>query len=125
MVWLRANLDTQDKSLVSKLWCVVCKQYKSRICGIRSFSRAWIEGSANHKTSNITDHANSEPHKAAMMHFRKDQAQRQNEPVTSYSPIAQSLLSSSLEPAVRDRVKKKFDITGKRARPFLIVSSNS
>ena len=120
MTWLH---DGQDKSLVSTLWCAICRQYETRICGHKNFSQAWIDGSSNHKTSNITDHANSEPHKAAMMYFRKDQAKSRNEPVTSYSPIAHSLLSSaSMVPAVRERIKKKFDISfvvAKEHIPFL------
>ena len=54
MGWLRAEMDDQDKSLVSTLWCVVCRQYVNKICWIKNFSRVWIEGSSNHKTSNIT-----------------------------------------------------------------------
>ena len=122
LAWLRADMDAQDKSLVSMLWCVVCRQYQTRICRFKNFSRAWINGSSNHKTSNITDHVNSDPHKAAMMYFRKDQAKSRNEPITSYSPIARSLLSSSIDPAVREQVKKKFDISfvlAKEHIPFL------
>ena len=112
MTWLHAEVDKRDKTLVSTLWCVVCREYEARISGHKNFSRVWIDGSSNHKTSNITDHANSEPHKAAMMYFRKDQARSRNEPVTTYSPIARSLLSSaSMDPAVRERVQKKFDIS--------------
>ena len=111
MGWLHAEMDDQDKSLVSTLWCVVCRQYENKICGIKNFSKAWIEGSSNHKTSNITDHAKSEPHKTVMMYFRKDQAKGRNEPITSYSPIAHGLLPSSMDPAVRERVKKKFGIS--------------
>ena len=56
--------------------------------------------------AHITDHANSGPHKAAVMYFHKDQAKSRNEPITSYSPITSSLLSSSVDLAVRKRVKK-------------------
>ena len=123
LTWLRAEMDDQDKSLVSTLWCAVCGQYETRICGLKNVSRAWISGSSNHKTSNITDDANSEPHKAAMMCYRKDQAKSRNEPITSYSPIANSLLSlSAMDPAVKERVKKKFDICfvlAKEHIPFL------
>ena len=68
---LCAEMDDQGKSLVSTLWCVVCRQYETRICGPKNFSRAWTNSSSNHtcKTSNITDHANSEPHKVAMCIF--------------------------------------------------------
>ena len=55
---LRADMDDQDKSIVSTLWCVVCRKYETRTCRLKKFSRAWIDGSSNHKTSNITDHAN-------------------------------------------------------------------
>ena len=66
---LHAEMDDQGKSLVSTLWCVVCRQYETRICGPKNFSRAWTISSSDHKTSNITDHANSEPHDTAMMYL--------------------------------------------------------
>lgn len=87
MVWLCAELDSQDKSLVSTLSCAVCQKHVSRICGIKNFSRAWIDGSTNHKTSNITDHANSEQHKVATMEYRKDQAKKRNEPKIAIAPL--------------------------------------
>ncbi len=103
--------DQQDTSLVSTLWCSICRQYENGISSLKNFSRAWIDGSSNHKTSNVSDHANSDSHKAAMILLRKEQAKARNEPITSYSPIARSLLSNSMNPAVRERVKKKFDIS--------------
>ena len=62
-------MDDQDKSIVSTLWCAICRQYETRICGLKTFSRAWINGSSNHKMSNISSHTNSEPHKTAMMYL--------------------------------------------------------
>ena len=50
--WLRAEIDDQDKSLVSVLGCVDCQQYETRMCGLRNFSRAWTNSSSSHKTSN-------------------------------------------------------------------------
>lgn len=109
MVWLRAEIDSQDKSLVSTLYCAICREHASRICGVKSFSRAWIEGSSNHKTSNIADHAKSEPHKRAMTLHHKSLAIARNEPITSYCPIARSFVSSSaMDSSVKERVKKKF-----------------
>ena len=63
--------------------------------------------------SNITNHAKSKPHKTAMMYmyFHRDQAKSRNMPITSYSPVAHSILSSSMDPAVREQVKKTFDIS--------------
>ena len=69
VAWLRAEIDDQDKSLVSTLQCIVCRQYETRMCGPKNFSRARTNSSSNHKKSNITDNTNSEPHKAAMMYF--------------------------------------------------------
>ena len=82
----------------------------------------WIDGSTNHKTSNVTDHANSAQHILAMSYFHREQAKGRNEPITSYSPIARSLLSSSMDPAVREKIKKKFEINfvlAKEHMPFL------
>ena len=35
MTWLRCDIDQQKKSLVSTLWCDVCRRYEQRICGLR------------------------------------------------------------------------------------------
>ena len=106
LTWLQTDMDDDDRSLVTTLWCAVCRKHEPRICWQKNFSRAWIEGSTNQKTSNITDHANSEQHKSAMALLRKDQAKSKNKQVTSYSPIAHSLLSTGLNPAVREQMKK-------------------
>ena len=103
---------------MAKLWCNVCRKYESNIRGLKNFSRAWLEGSGNHKTSSIVDHATSEQHKVAMMRLRRDQA-KESEPIVSYSPIARSLMT--MDTTVRERVKKKFDISyvlAKESMPF-------
>jgi len=103
MAWLRTDMDDQDKSIfVSTLRCFVCLKYETRKCGLKNFSRVWIDGSSNHKMGNITDHTNNEQHKSAMMYLRKDQAKSRNEPISSHSPIARSLLLSPMDPAVRE-----------------------
>ena len=110
MTWLRCTVDSSDKSLVATLWCEVCRKYERRIDSKKNFSRAWIDGSTNHKTSNVVDHASSEQHKAAMALLCREQAKNASEPVTSYSTIARCLHNPSMDPAVRERIKKKFDI---------------
>ena len=70
----------------------------------------------------ITDHANSEPHKVAMVEYRKDQAKKRNEPITSYSTIARSLMSSPMDQSVREQVKRKFDISFVIAKEHLPFS---
>ena len=48
--WLRCNEDDEEKSLVSVLWCVVCCKYELKIVGHKNFSRAWSDGSTNHRS---------------------------------------------------------------------------
>ena len=45
MVWLHCDIDDQEKSLVSALWCSVCCKYEMKITGHKNISRAWIDGS--------------------------------------------------------------------------------
>ena len=58
--WLRC--ETNDNTLVEKLWCHACRKYESSITGMKNFSSTWIKGSTNQKTSNVVDHATSEQH---------------------------------------------------------------
>ena len=67
--WLRCDLE-RDKHHVASLYCAVCKKYEHSLQSLKSFSRAWITGSTNHKVSNVLDHANSEVHKVAMTRKR-------------------------------------------------------
>lgn len=106
--WLRCTPDPQDSSLVYMLTCSVCQKYESSICSLRNFSSAWITGSVNHRTSNFTDHAQSDQHKTAMMKLRTDQARASSESITSYSSIARCLLR--MDETVKDQLRKKFDI---------------
>ena len=77
-------MDEEDRPVISILWCIVYRKYEGRIWGQKNFSTAWINGSANHKTSNITDHACSEQHKSAMALFCKDQAKSKHKYTLSY-----------------------------------------
>ena len=106
--WLCCDVDEGDKSLVGLLWCSVCRRFEERIRGVKNFSNVWITGSTNHKSSNVLDHARSEQHKAAMGRLRVEQATAAKAPVTTYAPIARSLLT--IDKTVQDKVKKKFDI---------------
>ena len=94
-----ADMDEEDRSIVSTLWCVICQKYEGRVCEQKNFSKAWIDGSTNHKTSNVTNHACSKQHKSAMALFRMDQAKSKHEPITTYSPIARSVLSMAMNPS--------------------------
>ena len=52
----------------------------------------------------------SEQHKAAMACLTEERAQSAKLPMASYAPIASSL-QSTLDPAAKEKVMKKFDIT--------------
>ena len=70
--WLRCDVCKDDKTVVEVLWCEACRKYEDRITSMKNFSKAWISGSSNQKTSNIVDHATSEQHRAAMIRVRAD-----------------------------------------------------
>ena len=103
--WLRCDKDKNDKSVVSTLWCEVCRQYENKICSFKNFSKSWIEGSGNHRTSNVVDHATSGQHSAAMNFLRIDQAKERREPLAAVAPIVNSLLK--LDDASRERLRRK------------------
>ena len=102
------DVSQEDKTVVEELWCEACRKYEDRITGMKHFTRAWISGSSNQKTSNIVDHATSEQHCAAMIRLRTDAAKVSNLLLISYSTIARSLLV--MDDAMLGRMKKKFDI---------------
>ena len=117
--WLKCDIDTDDKTLVSSLWCQACRKHERSITGMKNFSRAWVVGSSNQRTRNIVDHAKSEQHRSAMSLISTEAAKASNLPITSYSPIAHCLLI--IDDTTRLRLKKKFDISyllAKEGMPF-------
>ena len=73
----------------------------------RTFPGLGLLASYNHKTSNITDHAPSDQNHAVMMKEHAAVAKATNQPVTTYSPIAASLMV--MDDAVKTKMKMKFD----------------
>ncbi len=55
--WLRCDVSKEDKTVIEMLWCEACRKHEDGITGMKNFSKAWITGSSNQKTSNIVDHA--------------------------------------------------------------------
>ena len=102
---VRARADGDDKERVATLWCQACRTHERSITSMKNFSRAWIVGSTNQKTSNIIDHATCEQHRCAMSRVHADAAKASSLPITSYSPIARSLLV--MDDTTRDRMRKK------------------
>ena len=105
LLWLQCTKDRSDSSLVSTLWCDVCRQYEAKITGMRNFSLAWITGSTNHKTSNILDHAKSEKHARSMACMRTACAKAQNKLIETYAPIVCLLTTMDEEEKTRMRYK--------------------
>jgi len=57
----------KTKTVVEMLWCEACRKHEDGITGMKNFSKDWITGSSNQKTSNIIDHDTSEQHHVAMV----------------------------------------------------------
>ena len=75
---------------------------------MKNFSAAWISGSANHKLSNVSDHAWSDQHKLSMSLMRADEANAMKKPIITYAPIAKSLLV--VDKSLEEKMGKKFDM---------------
>ena len=56
----------------------------------------------------MTDNAESDQHKLSMSLLSAEQAKAMNRPITSYAPIARSLLV--MDKALEEEMGKKFDI---------------
>jgi len=106
MSWLRCDKDS--KKYVEQLWCATCRQFEDKIRRVKNFSPAWINGSSNQKVSNVVDHAKSDQHKLSMTLLRTQRAKAMNKPLTSYAPVAKSLLV--MDKALEKKMGKKFDI---------------
>ncbi len=108
LLWLRCDKDRTDRRLVSALWCCICRKYEKHITGLKNFSKAWIDGTDNQRTSSVVDHASSNQHTAAMVRYNQDQAKAFGEPASSYSPIVRLL--STMDLCTKARMILKFDV---------------
>ena len=105
--WLRCDLE-RDKRHVAALYCAVCKKYEDSLQSLKSFSRAWVTGSTNHKVSNVLDHAASEVHKVAMTPKRADDAKASGGSAMLSSTIGRCL--ATLDSGTQARMERKFDL---------------
>ena len=80
------------------------------------YSTSWMESSINHRISNVIDHANSDQHKAAMIHVRK----ATNQQIETYSPIARSLLT--MDETTRKRIERYLFHLDKRKHGIYEIS---
>ena len=109
LTWLHCDKETGNARIVLLLWCEVCRSYERKICSNKNFSRVWINGSGNHRTSNVIDHATSSQHKAAMKCLKFDQARKSQQPLAAVAPIVGSMMK--LDTVSRERLCRKFDIS--------------
>ena len=90
------------------MWCECCRRFEDRIRGVKAFSAAWISGSTNQKLSNVVDHARSDQHKLSISLVCTEKHKAMNRPITTYAPIAKSLLV--MDNSLQEKMGKKFDI---------------
>ena len=107
-LWL-AYERAEDRNQVRSLVCSICRKFESKLRGIKHFSRAFVDGSTNLKTSSFKDHASSTMHSRALVLLRKEQSESSGSScVTDYSPIARAL--SVLDKDTKAKLVKKFQI---------------
>ena len=104
LTWLRCDTERGNACVISLLWCEVCQSYERKICSQKNFSKVWIDGSGNHRTSNVIDHATSSQHKAAMECLKFDQAKKCQQPLSAVAPIVGSLMK--LDAGARQRLRR-------------------
>ena len=89
---------------VSHLKCTVSKRFvDDKIKASRNFSTAFIEGSANLRTSSFRDHAKNNMHKQAMQLLKKEQSSD----VCDYALITRVFYRMRKQ---KRKVRKKFDV---------------
>ena len=96
-----------------------CEGIKGSIVGSKNFQLAWIVGSVNQRTSNVTDHAMREQHCMVVSKWHTDSARASQESISTYAAVAKSLLHIDISEYTR--LLKKFDllcILGKEMMAF-------
>ena len=105
--WLRCEVDKRT-NLVVYLYCDVCRKYEERMQSMKNYTNTWVTGSTNQKVSNLTAHATSDTHKAAMIRLRVESAKAKGESTAMLSPIAACFLT--LDGETRVKMRCKFDV---------------
>ena len=108
----RLKNDKADRFHMARLKCTVCQRYADKIRGSRNFNRAFIDGSANLRTSSFRDHAGSDMHERAMLLFRKEQSSDVCD--YAYAPIARAFYT--MDQQVQKTMMMKFDVAYRRYR---------
>ena len=96
MSWLCCDVDATNRSLVALLWFQLCRRYEVKFFRLKHFSKVWLDGSSNQKTSSNMDNEKCDQHKHAVTRQKEDQARKMDEPVTLYSVIAKVITMKKL-----------------------------
>ena len=104
--WLGYETASGDREHVTVLKCNVCGKYRDRLCSMRNYRPAFVEGTANVRASTFKDHAATDMHRRAMALEAKESARS----VMEYAPIARTMAQANLSEAAKLSLKKKFDI---------------
>jgi len=104
--WLGYETASGDREHVSMLKCNVCSKYKDKLCSMRNYRPAFVEGTTNVRASTFKDHAATDMHRRAMALEAKESARS----VMEYAPIARAMAQANLSEVAKLRIKKKFDI---------------
>ena len=75
----------------------------------KEFLKVWIDGSGNHRTSNVIYHATSSQHKALVECLKFDQAQKSQQPLVTVAPIVDSLMK--LDTLVKDYAESLISVS--------------
>lgn len=118
--WLQCDKDATDYT-VTLLWCEVCRKYSDQIRTKRNYSPAWVNGTPNHRNSNIVDHAKSEQHATAMARLRADTGELAEEEKVVFVVENAAMLASFpiLDGKEMEKVKRKVQICYVMAREGL------
>ena len=100
----------------------VCTQFESKIKGMKTFTRTFIDGSTNCQKSTVVRHNASDQHKEAMNEFRK----ARNE-VPVLPPLQESIASSfqKLSEAAKVDLRRKIEVAHFVAKEELSLSKYS
>jgi len=91
---------------VTTLKCKVCGKYRDKLCLMRNYRPAFIEGMSNICALTFKDHVATDMHQRAMTLEAKESASS----VMEYAPITRSMAQTNLSEAEKLKIKKKFDM---------------
>ena len=102
-------METGNTCVASLPWCEVCQSYERNLQPKYFFSRMLIDGSGNHRTSNIINHATSSQHKALMECLKFNQAKKSQQLLVAVAPIVSCLMK--LDTVVKDYAETLISIS--------------